>query len=172
MNERMAVALAVIVIIVAVVGFILYEAPNVASNSKNFGYSYSVIPSQTHSIQVTNTNGPINVINWNNSQIVINGTVTSNGFGASPSDARLSQSDTNGAIVFSANQSSSFFFFGGYTVSINVYVPSGLNFAFLKVTTVNGEVKTSQLNSASVDASSVNGELSVACNCLETHLSS
>jgi len=96
---------------------------------------------------------------------LINGTVTAKGLGSSLSTVNLSNSSSNGDIVFQAlfPASAGFFLSQSYTAKINVFVPSTIRFTSVQVSNVNGAVRIENLNSTVVKLTTVNGAVSIDC---------
>jgi DUF4097 and DUF4098 domain-containing protein YvlB len=109
--------------------------------------------------------GLVTITPWSQPSILINGTLTAKGLGSSLTTIILTNSTSNGGLVFQAKfpTSSGILFSQTFTAAINVYVPSTIRFNSIQVTNVNGGVKITGINSTRVTTTTVNGNVSIDC---------
>lgn len=140
-NRILLVVLMVVVIVAAaLVSIVAFSATVVAT--KPFTYTEPVSQtSSSPSLKIVNVNGGVNVVSWSQSNMVINGTVTARGVGASTSSIVLDESNSNGIVSFQPRFPTGFMLSGGYAVDVNVYMPTSIQNVTL--TTVNGNVVAS-----------------------------
>jgi len=162
--------LAVLIIGLVVTGVLLsvFATPTVYASTKKFTpYSTPVSESSngqsgTTSMEVTDMNGGITMVPWNQPNVLFNGTVTARGFSASPDAVSFVESNSSGAIEFKAVFPSTvgFFLFPSYSVDINVYFPSSSNiFGSIQVTDTNGNIEASTLSATSIKIGTTNGNV-------------
>src|SRR2546428_5831169 len=149
--------------VVAVVAASLFLGPSLSVTKKNFTpYKSSVSQNNNNpsSMTVSNTNGGISVSSWSQAYLMINGTVTSRGFGSSPDAITFVESNSSGNIVFQAIFPASNFFFGAsYSVDIHVYAPASAQFNTVQIVTVNGDLQVSSISASSLTLTDTNGAI-------------
>ncbi len=150
--------------------FSLIYLSTVEVSSKTFSFSEPVSQGggsngSSNSLLISDVNGAVNIVPWSLNAVLINGTVTAKGFGTSPSVVGLTNSSTNGNIVFRAvfPNTASLFLSQSYTVNVDVFVPSTIRFSSVQATTVNGGVQVTGLNATVASITTVNGLVSVNC---------
>jgi hypothetical protein len=152
-------------LVVAVLFSLIYFY-NAQVSTKN--YTYSPPPDSNgsyKSLSIFDIDGLITIMPWAQSTVLINGTLTARGLGASLSTVNISNSSNDGDVVFRASfpVSGGFFFSQSYSASVNVFVPSTIRLASVHVSNVNGGVRIQNLNATATFLASVNGALSVNC---------
>ncbi len=157
-----------LLIVVIVVGGLLLSlvvASTFSVDKKSFT-PYSAPVSQNSSspssLDVSNVNGGVTVVSWGQPNVLVNGTVTARGLGASVNAVTFVESNATGTIVFHAvfpGSTISFPFFPSYTVDINVYVPASAEFASAHIITVNGDIKLSTIETESLTLTTTNGKV-------------
>ncbi len=162
----------IVIIGILVIGFLfsLIYLSSVDVSSKTFSLSEPVSQGggsngPSNSLVISDVNGAVNIAPWSQSTVLINGTVTAKGLGTSPSAVGLTNSSTNGNIVFRAAfpNTASFFLSQSYTVNVDVFVPSTIRFSSVEATTENGGVRVTGLNATVASITTVNGLVSVNC---------
>lgn len=165
--------LAIVIIGVLIVGvlFSLIYLSTAQVSKKNFSYNP---PGGTggsyHSVSIFDVDGLVTILPWSQSSVYVNGTVTAKGLGSTLSTVSITNSTTNGDIVFRASfpASGGFFFSQSYSVAVNVFVPSTIRLASVEVSNVNGGVRIMNLNATTVALTSVNGAMSIGCISCQT----
>src|SRR5437016_3489696 len=118
--------------VVAVVAASLFLGPSLSVIKKNFTPYQSTVSQNNDnpsSMTVSNTNGGVTVSSWSQAYLMINGTVTARGFGATPDAITIVESNSSGNIVFQGIFPASSFFFGAsYAVDVHVYTPVSAQF--------------------------------------------
>jgi len=131
-------------------------------SSKTFSYS----PQGSYSsLSISDVDGLVTITPWSQPSILINGTLTAKGLGSSLTTIVLTNSTSNGELVFQSKfpTSSGILFSQTFTAAINVYVPSTIRFNSIHVTNENGGVRIAGINSTNVETTTVNGNVSVDC---------
>jgi DUF4097 and DUF4098 domain-containing protein YvlB len=167
------VAIVIIGILIVGILFSLIYYSTAQLSSKTFSYTPS--EGSYDSLTISDVDGLVTVIPWSQPIFLINGTLTAKGLGSSLSSITLSNSSSNGNIVFKAMfpVSAGILFSQTFTAIINVYVPSTIRFNSVQVTNVNGGVQVNSINSTRVAITTVNGNVSVGCiYCANATLSS
>jgi Putative adhesin len=157
------IAIVIIGILIVGVLFSLIYYSTALVSSKTF--SYSPLEGSYNSLSISDVDGLVTVLPWSQSSILINGTLNAMGLGSSLSSITLSNSTSNGNLIFKATfpASGGFLFSQTFTAFINVYVPSTTRFNSVQVTNVNGGVQLDSLNSTEVGVTTINGNVSVDC---------
>src|SRR5437870_3587693 len=134
LSRTMLVVIILMVVVgavVAVVAASLFLGPSLSVTKKNLTPYQSPVSQNNNpsSMTVSNTNGGVTVSSWSQAYLMINGTVTARGFGASPDAITFVESNSSGSIVFQAIFPASNFFFGAsYSVEVHVYTPASTRF--------------------------------------------
>ena len=163
------------ILVVAVLFSLIYYSTAVVS-SKTF--SYTVPPDSQgsyKSLTVSDVDGLITVLPWSQSAILINGTLTANGLGSSLSSIKISNSSTDGNVLFKAEfpANTGILFSQTNTATIHVYVPSNIRFSSVQVANVNGKAQLNAINATNIGVATVNGNVTVDCRyCLNVALKS
>lgn len=127
-------------------------------------FSYQATPSQgaNFTLSVSNVNGAIDLFQWSGQYVLVNGTISSTGWGASPSDVELVPSASGSGMSLKVVLPGNGFFFGRqYDVPIKVFVPQSLTLGSLHLETVNGALDLQGgTRSHSTTLSTVNGQIS------------
>ncbi len=167
-NRTLLVVL-IVVIVVAAIGAVLaaslFLGPALSVTKQNFApYSTPVSQSSSSpsSLTVADTNGRVTVSPWSQAYLMINGTTTARGFGASPSVITFVKSNSSGDIVFQAVFPATSFLSGSYTVDISVYVPASAQLNTVQIVTVNGNVQVSSISASSITLTDTNGSVSAS----------
>lgn len=145
---------------------LIYQSSAVVS-TKNFSYSVPVSQASSYyTLQVANVNGPVTLLPWGQTSILINGTITARGLGSSTSQVSLVESNTTGNIMFQAQfpNNAVFLISQTYSVTINIFVPLSVRIAKLVVNSVNGQVQANSLNVTGASLSSQNGNIGFTCS--------
>src|SRR5881397_4318536 len=159
----LVIAILVVVVgaVVAIVAGSLFLGPSLSVTKKNFTpYTTPVSQSSSNpsSMTVSNTNGGVTTATWSQAYLMINGTVTARGFGASPDAITFVESNSSGNIVFQAILPTSNLFFGAsYSVEIHVYTPASTQFNTVQIVTVNGDLQVSNISASSLTLTDANG---------------
>jgi DUF4097 and DUF4098 domain-containing protein YvlB len=157
--------LAIVIIGILIVGilFSLIYYSTAQASSKTFSFSPTRGP--YNSLTISDVDGLVTMIPWSQSVILINGTLTAKGLYSSLSSIILSNSTSNGNIVFQAMfpVSAGVLFSQTFTALINVYVPTTLRLNSVQVTNVNGGVQIKGINSTRVEVTTVNGNVYINC---------
>ena len=101
--NRWTLAIIIIGILVVAVLFSLIYYSTAVVSSKTF--SYTVPPDSQgsyKSLTVSDVDGLVTVLPWSQSAILINGTLTANGLGSSLSSIKISNSSSDGNVLFRA----------------------------------------------------------------------
>jgi hypothetical protein len=171
--NRWTVAIVIIGILIVGILFSLIYYSTAQLSSKTFSYTPSEGPYD--SLTISDVDGLVTVIPWLQPMILINGTLMAKGLGSSLSSITLSNSSSNGNIVFKATfpVSAGILFSQTFTAIINVYIPSTIRFNSVQVINVNGGVQVNKINSTRVAITTVNGNVNVSCiYCANATLSS
>jgi DUF4097 and DUF4098 domain-containing protein YvlB len=165
-SRTVLVVIILVVVVGAVVAASLFFGQSLSVTKKNFTpYSTPVSQSTTDPswLTVANTNGGVTVSTWSQANVLINGTVTARGFGASPDTVTFVKSNSSGRIVFQALFPASNSFFGSsYTVDIHVYAPSSYQFNTVQIVTVNGNLQVPNINATSLSLIDTNGDITAS----------
>ncbi len=166
MNVALIVVIVVAVVLVgvlasfAVVSTLVTDSRNVPS----YYASVSQDPNNPTSMTVTNVNGRVLLTTWSQSGVMINGTITARGYGASSDRITFDRSNSSGTISFTVVYPTMMGFFAspGYTVDLNVYIPDSAILGTVRLTTTNGDVKASGLNASFTTLTTTNGVISAS----------
>lgn len=161
--NRWTLAIVIIGILIVGILFSLIYYSTAQASSKTFSFSLPTGP--YNSLTVSDVDGLVTMSPWSQSMILINGTLTAKGLGSSLSSIILSNSTSNGNIVFNAMfpVSAGILFSQTFTAFINIYVPSTLRLDSVQVTNVNGGVHVNSINSTRVLITTVNGNVFLDC---------
>ena len=172
--NRWTLAIIIIGILVVAILFSLIYYSTAVVSSKTF--SYRVPPDSQgsyKSLTVSDVDGLVTVLPWSQSVIMINGTFTANGLGSSLSSIKISNSSTDGNVLFKADfpANTGILFSQTNTATINVYVPSNIRFSTVQISNVNGKAQLNNINATNVGVTTVNGNVTVDCSyCLKAAL--
>ena len=174
--NRWTLAIVVVGILVVGVLFSLIYYSTAIVSSKTFSYTVPMGSAGSYStLTVSDVDGLVTIQPWSGSSILINGTLTAKGLGSALSTIAISNSSSNGNVVFRAMfpASAGILFSQTYSVAINVFVPSTVQFSSIQVSNVNGRAQLNSVNSTRVVATTVNGNVTVSCSyCVDTALMS
>jgi Putative adhesin len=169
LSQTMLVVIIVVIVvgaIVSVVAVSLFLGPSLSVTTKNFTpYQSSVSQNSNNpsSMTVSNTNGGVTTSTWSQAYVMINGTVTARGFGASTDAITFVESNSSGNIVFQAIFPVTSNFFGAsYTVDIHVYEPASYQFNTVQMVTVNGDLQLSSVSATSLTLTDTNGVITAS----------
>jgi len=169
LSRTMIVVIILVVVagaVVAVVAASMFLGPSLSVTKKNFTPYQSPVSqgsSKPSSMTVSNTNGGVTVSSWSQGYVMINGTVTARGFGASPDAITFVESNSSGNIVFQAILPTSNLFFGAsYSVDIHVYTPASTQFNTVQIVTVNGDLQVSNISASSLILTDANGGITAS----------
>jgi hypothetical protein len=161
--NRWTLAIVIIgILIVGVLFSLIYYSTAIVSTKT---FTYTPPAGSYSSLSISDVDGLVTVLPWSQSSILINGTLTARGLGSSLSTISLSNSTSNGDLIFKAMfpTSGGILFSQTFTAFINVYVPSTTRFNSVQVTNVNGGVQIDSINSTGVTVTTVNGNVSIDC---------
>lgn len=157
--------LVVVIVAVVAVGTVLalLAATTLTVSKSNFApYSSSVSQSSSpSSLAVMDVDGSITVIPWAQANVLINGTITARGLGASTDAIRFIANNSSGNIVFEVvfPGGTTFLIGSSYTVDISVYIPASARFNSAQFNTVNGVVKVSSITATTLTVTTTNGNV-------------
>ncbi|MBO0887617.1 DUF4097 family beta strand repeat protein [Candidatus Bathyarchaeota archaeon] len=161
--NRWTIAIVTIGILVlgALFSLIYYSTAQISTKT----FTYTPPNGSYRGLSISDVDGPVTVQIWSQSTILINGTLTAKGLGSSLSTITLTNSTSNGNLVFKATfpPSAGILFSQTFTATINVFVPASSQFENVQVTNVNGAVRLKNVNSTSVAIKTTNGNIQLDC---------
>ncbi len=160
----LAGAAAAVGVMVLASALVFFPPSGSEAGTRDFSFEAQPASSTGFSISVVNVNGGIRVFTWAEQKVLVNGTITTTGFGANPDDVQIDQAVSSDGISVRIIPPTGFFFFGPqYDVPVSVYVPAGQTLESLHLETVNGVLNLGgPISSNATSLSTVNGEIQFA----------